>query len=107
MENKNWKMATSRLKNRVLYRPFDIWRRIDSTRILRYRCFEILPEKKFCVQSADFFSSPVNESQKRSLEKQAFELFLECSPEDRSELFDTIEGAIEAHDRDFNELDDG
>lgn len=95
-------MATNRLKKNSLFKAFDVWKHIENGKILRYRCFEVLPQKKFCVQSVDFYYLPIDEKQVKNLEKQFLELLLESSPNDRSKLYDSVEEAIQAHDQMFD-----
>jgi hypothetical protein len=84
-----------------LYRAIDVWRRVDDKTAVRYRCFECLPLGGFCVQSADFYSLPLDEAQERDLARQALELLIETAPDERADVHPTLEAAIEAHDRDF------
>jgi hypothetical protein len=55
----------------------------------------------FCVQSADYFYIPVDEKQLSDSNKQFLELFIEESPDSRSQMFSTIEEAIESHLKEF------
>jgi hypothetical protein len=84
-----------------LYIEVNVWKRIDQSRLLRYRCFHLLPENKYAVQSADFYNLPVDDKQIRYLDKQFIQLFCEEEPAVRSDLFESLEEAIAAHDRDF------
>lgn len=86
-----------------LYKPIDVWRRVGSTRLVRYRCFEVLPDGGFCVQSADFFDVPLNEKAAAQLERQWLELFGEEAPESRSGVHSSLQAAVEAHDRSFDD----
>jgi hypothetical protein len=83
-----------------LYRAIDIWRKRGDS-VIRYRCFHILKSNKYCVQSADFYESPVDGKQTEILEQQFIELLIEEEPDKRAHLYDSIEEAILAHDRDF------
>ena len=83
----------------MLYRSIDVWKRYAGHAV-RYRCFEILPIKKYCVQSADFYR--LNDAGRNdNLDRQFIELFLGQAPEERSDVFDSLEEAIEWHDREF------
>ncbi|MBX7220589.1 MAG: hypothetical protein K1Y36_11635 [Blastocatellia bacterium] len=84
-----------------LYQAIDIWIRKDEETLVRYRCFQVLPLGKFCVQSADFYRQPFDQVQSIQLEKQFLELFLEEAPEIRSGLFESLEAAIQAHEEIF------
>jgi len=83
------------------YRAFDVWRKLDGRCLVRYRCFEFLASGKYSVQSADFYRFPLEPDQCAFLDKQFLELFVEQSPLDRGGGYDTIEEAIRAHDKDF------
>lgn len=49
--------------NTSLYRQFDVWKKIDEKVLAIFRCFEILENNMFCVQSADYFYYPFNDTQ--------------------------------------------
>jgi hypothetical protein len=84
-----------------LYQSFDVWKRISKTRAVRYCCFRELSSGRFSVQSAGFYSVPLDPKQAADLEKQYMELFAEQDPDERAGSFDSLEAAIEAHDKDF------
>ena len=84
-----------------LYQAFDVWKRISKARAVRYRCFRELSSGRFSVQSADFYGVPLDPKQVAGLEKQYVELFAEQDPDERAGSFDSLEAAIEAHDKDF------
>ncbi len=84
----------------MLYKVIDVWKRLEAGAI-RYRCFELIPDGKFCVQSADFYSRQSPKPGAESLDKQFIELFLEQAPDDRSAVFNTIEEAVAWHDHQF------
>lgn len=94
-------MGANRQVGDLLYRSFDIWVQVDHQTIARYRCFEVLPSGKFCVQSKDFYRMPLDDERIRQLEIQFLELFFEVKPSDRSEMYDSVEEAILAHDESF------
>jgi hypothetical protein len=83
------------------YRVIDVWKRLDGTSAIRYRCFESLNSKRFCVQSADFYRLPLDQKQVSSLDNQFVELLVEQEPSSRCAEFPTLEEAIAAHDKDF------
>ena len=83
------------------YQSFDVWKRISKTRAVRYRCFKETSTGRFSVQSADFYGVPLDPKHAADLEKQYLELFAEQDPDERAGSFDSLEAAIEAHDRDF------
>ena len=84
-----------------LYQAFDVWKRISKTRAVRYRCFRDLSSGRFSVQSADFYGVPLDPKRVVDLDKQYVELFAEQDPDERGGRFDSVEAAIEAHDKDF------
>jgi hypothetical protein len=84
-----------------LYKTVDVWRRIDSTQAVRYRCFQILDNNKFCVQSKDYYPLPIDKSHESYLENQFLELYLEEAPEDRTGMYSSLEEAIKMFDKDF------
>jgi hypothetical protein len=84
-----------------LYRAIDVWKKVDRSTAVRYRCFESVQSKLYCVQSADFYRLPVNEKQVSHLDSQFVELFLEQDPSNRAGEYGTLEEAIAAHEKDF------
>jgi hypothetical protein len=84
-----------------LYIEVNVWKRIDQNTLMRYRCFRILPDDKYVVQSADFYTLPLDDKQLSYLSKQFIELLCEEEPAVRSGLYDSLEEAIAAHDLDF------
>jgi len=44
-----------------MFKPIDIWKRLDHTTAVRYRCFQRLTDGQFCVQSADYYYLPIRE----------------------------------------------
>lgn len=84
-----------------MFKAIDVWKRLDSSTAICYRCFERLSDGQFCVQSADYYSLPLDEEQVRMLDRQFLELFLEESPEQRSPLYSTLTEAIAMFDLDF------
>jgi hypothetical protein len=79
-----------------------IWRRVDETTVIRYRCLQDMNTKEFAVQSADFFRLPLNEKQFRFSEKQFVELFAEQFIRERCDWFESADGAIRVHDEEFS-----
>jgi len=67
---------------------------------VRYRCFKNVSSGRYTVQSADFYHLPFDQEKAAELEQQFVELFAEQTPDDRAGSFESIEAAIEAHDRD-------
>ena len=84
-----------------LYRVIDVWKRSGENSAIRYRCFEFLNSKRYCVQSADFYRLPLNQKQVSNLDAQFVELFVRQDPSARNAEYPTLEEAIAAHDRYF------
>lgn len=84
-----------------LYKAIDVWKKVDRSTAVRYRCFESLQSKRYYVQNSDFYRLPLNEKQVLNLNSQFVELFLEEEPSNRAGGYPTLEEAIAAHDRDF------
>ncbi len=86
-----------------MFKAIDIWKQLDLSTAIRYRCFERLSDGRFCVQSADYYTLPLREVQVKMLDQQFLELFLEVSPDQRSPLCTTLTEAIAMFDRDFGD----
>jgi hypothetical protein len=89
------------VEKEAYYKAFDVWARLDEGRLARYRCLQIIPGGKFCVQSKDFYNPPFAETAAEQLERQFLELLSEELPSERSGMYGTIEEAIRAHDGEF------
>jgi hypothetical protein len=83
-----------------LFRAIDVWQRRPSGQLVRYRCFQVLPDGGYCVQSADFH--PQDARQTQFLETQYLELLSELDPDERSKVHPSLEEAIEAHQTQFD-----
>jgi hypothetical protein len=90
-----------------VFREINVWRRRDESTLVRYRCFLVLPENRYCVQSADFYRHPLDAKQIGELDRQYVELLLEEPPNLRTETYETLEEAILRHDQDFEESSQG
>jgi hypothetical protein len=84
-----------------LYKSIDIWRRKGGA-VVRYRCFHILPDNLYCVQSADSYRPPFGDVSIMQHDKQFLELLVEEAPELRSAGFPSLTEAIAAFDREFD-----
>lgn len=87
--------------NSALYKQIDVWKKIDVGCAIKFRCFENLEKKMFCVQSADYFYISKDEKQFYDSERQLIELFIEELPDNRSKLFSTLEDAIAFYFEEF------
>jgi hypothetical protein len=84
-----------------LYRAIDVWIRVSEGTLARYRCFEILPAGKYCVQSKDFYSLALSPDVPKQLDNQFLELLRDQAPDERGGAYETLEEAIQMHERDF------
>jgi hypothetical protein len=84
-----------------LYEAIDIWKRVSASEPVRYRCFRTLATNRYSVQSADFYTLPLEPARAQNLEQQFYELLAEQAPDERARSFGSIEEAIAAHDGDF------
>jgi len=83
------------------YKAIDVWSRKNKSTVVRYRCFQLLPDSGYAVQSADYYNAPLRDARPAEHEKQFLELFLEEDPKVRSPLFPTLVEAIRAFDQEF------
>lgn len=79
-----------------MFRAIDVWKRLDDSRAVRYRCFQSLQTGKYSVQSADYYQLPPDSNHVKYLDRQSVELFIERSPDERAGTHETLETAIEA-----------
>jgi hypothetical protein len=84
-----------------LYKAIDVWKKADKETAIRYRCFEALDSGRFCVQSADFYTLPLDAKQVANLTRQFVDLFIQQNPAQRSSEYSTLGEAIAAHDKAF------
>jgi hypothetical protein len=85
----------------MLFKSVDVWKRLHNGDAIRYRCFELIPSGRYCVQSADFYRRPLDDKSGGFLDRQFIELLLQQAPEDRTQTFSTLEEAIANHDEEF------
>lgn len=81
-----------------LFKEIHVWRRINETMATRYTCLQNLRDKRYKVQSLDFFHENAVGDQSRYFQEQFLELLLETLPTERGRWFTTLEAAISAHD---------
>lgn len=51
-------MKGKKKSNQRLFKEINVWRQVDEKTLIRYRCFQELPDGKFFVKSADHFREP-------------------------------------------------
>ena len=86
-----------------MYQGITVYRRLGANQIVMYRCFRLLPNGGYMVQSADRIHLPFNDEDIRQHDAQFCELFSEQDPEERSGAFTTLEEAITAFDKEFDD----
>lgn len=78
-----------------LFRSIDVWKRLSDNCMVRYRCFQILPDGGYCVQSEDYYYLPLESKQIQSLDENFLQLLIEYDPDQRRTTYSTLEEAIE------------
>lgn len=95
------------MKSEKLFKEFNIWKPIDEKKVIRYRCFEILPDRKFFVKASDCIYKESDKKDWDSLESYFLEnLFDGIFDELAESASETIEEAIAKHEADFEEVND-
>ncbi|ATB39675.1 hypothetical protein CYFUS_005120 [Cystobacter fuscus] len=89
------------MNSNSLYKLINVFRRLSKDEAVIYRCFELIPEQGFVVQSADRINLPVDMEDMRFHERQLWELFCEEAPDQRGVPSASIEEAIAAFDAKF------
>jgi hypothetical protein len=84
-----------------LIKLLNVCRRLSDKEAVIYRCFELIPEQGFVVQSADRISLQVDRDRMQHHEQQLWELFCEAALEERSRPYASIEEAMAAFDAEF------
>jgi hypothetical protein len=87
-----------------LFREVSVWKRVDDTTVIRYRCFQVVPDGGFFVKSSDFYHYPIDAKQVSQLEQYFLDsLFQDALEEVHDEISGTLEDAIRIHDEAFRE----
>ncbi len=83
-------------KSYDFFQEFNVWKRIDDTSVMRYRCFRVLPDEGYYVQSADNFYYPLDQKQVIQLECSFVDSLFQDGLEaiSQNELRKTLEEAI-------------
>src|SRR6266700_3046941 len=87
-----------KIMSEALYESIDVWRRQHDATLRRYRCFRILSNGHYCVQSMDVYSVPIDPIRLQELDNQFYELLAETDPVERGGHFPSLEQAIADHD---------
>jgi hypothetical protein len=95
-------MDTVTLVERRLYRHIAVWERLSEAQLACYQCLEVIPLGKFCVQSKDFYSLPLDRATHANLVSQFLTLLSEEPPDERVSLHESLEEAIQAHNLYFS-----
>lgn len=90
--------GTEVMSSKRYYRSFDIWALEEPGVVVSYKCFEVLPINKYCVQSIDRYRTPIRDADVMLLARNFLELLADSPPETRSGLHDTIEEAIRSYE---------
>jgi hypothetical protein len=90
-----------RLMAKTLYRQVDVWKRGPEGEVYCYRCFETIPDGRYCVQSRDTYRKTSLKSRLPEMSTQHTELFIEEAPDIRSRTHGTLQEAIADFDREF------
>jgi hypothetical protein len=87
-----------------IFREIAVWKQVNDSTLIRYRCLHILPDDKYCVKSSDFYYYPLEEGYFNQLERYYIEsLFGDSLVGIEKVAFGTIEEAIAAHEESFKE----
>ena len=89
-----------------MFKAIDVWRRLNNGGLARFRCFEVLPNQGYCVQSVDFYNEPLDVKRMQEFDRQFIELLLEAAPNRENETYRTLEEAIANHELDFRQFED-
>jgi hypothetical protein len=92
------------MRNSHLFKEISVWKQIDDDNLIRYRCFQVLPDNRYVVKSAHYYSYPIEPDDEQF--KQAEFYFLDSMfqgglLEITNNTYETLEEAIAAHDEDF------
>ncbi len=88
--------------NRQFFKEIVVWRRFEGGKATRYVCFQRLDTSQYGVQSSDVFVSMDAHGESDARMATFLDLFMDTSPIERCEWFDSLEAAVEAHDALFN-----
>jgi hypothetical protein len=92
-------------KNVQLFKEISVWKQIDDNTLLRYRCLQLLPDGRYCVKSSHFYHYPIKMNDELTVQAEFYFLdgmFQGGLVEAMKESFETIEEAIEKHEKDFD-----
>ena len=94
------------MKSDKFFKEITIWKPVNERTVARYRCFEVLPDGKFFVQSKDHIYEDSDKVYRENLEMYFIESLSSELFEDMSaEASSTIEKAIAKHEADFAEVE--
>jgi hypothetical protein len=97
-------MSKPNNKAQRLFVELNVWKRIDDTTLIRYRCFRVIPDHVFFVKSSDFYYYPLDEKQITEREHYFLDsLFQDALEELPEEVYETLEEAIQMHDEAFRD----
>jgi len=85
-----------------LFLEMVVWRKTESKMAIRYNCLQRLDSLQYGVHTADVFASMDAAGNADGGLALFLDLFLDVSPVERCQWFDTLDQAIQAHDALFN-----
>lgn len=87
-----------------MYKEVNVWQRKNDGTLCCFRCFELIPDGGFCVQSADIHAPNYGTGKDQYFNQQFLELLQDEAPEIRSKLFPSLQEAIQAHIAEFDKF---
>jgi hypothetical protein len=87
-----------------VYKEINIWQRKTNGTLCCFRCFELIPNGGFCVQSADLYTPNEGAEKDQYFKQQFIELLQDEAPEIRTKLFPSLQEAIQVHIAEFDEF---
>ncbi len=96
-------MKGKKKSNQRLFKEINVWRQVDDKTLIRYRCFQELPDGKFFVKSADHFQEPFDSETSKQHEMYFVDSLFDDGLISRAKkAYATIEKAIEKFDSEFD-----
>ena len=84
-----------------IYAQSFVWKRNGDSELIRYSVLMNIDSGRYAVLSADFFYQDMKPAFD-NFDRQFIELMIESSPLERCEWYDSVLGAIRAHDINFS-----
>ena len=90
-------------KSKRYFVPMDVWFYPEQGGLGCHRCFHILPDDSYAVQSTDYFSLPFDPKELHEFTDQYLELLESTPPDIRSGTSPTLQEAIAKHEALFED----